>query len=83
MTNQLRALLAASDRLDIDGSGVARPGRRFSIELDRRGLFLRLGATEAYLCREAEGAWFVQREPGGFDAQLWRLHLVVGRVPSE
>jgi hypothetical protein len=69
MTNQLRALLAASDRLDIDAGGLARPRRRFSVELDRRGLFLRLGGTEAYLCREPSGAWFIQREPGGFAAQ--------------
>jgi hypothetical protein len=56
-------------------------GRRFSAELDRRGLFLRLGQVEAYLCVEEYGAWMFYREPGGFDAQAWRLHLVVGKAP--
>jgi hypothetical protein len=66
---------------DVSGPGDHRE-RRFSAELDRRGLFLRLGRTEAYLCAEPEGAWVFEREAGGLDAQAWRLRLVVERMPA-
>ena len=81
-TNQLHAMLGAADRAHVDHLTPFGRRRHFSVELDRRGLFLRLGRTEAYLCGEPEGAWYCRSEPGGVDAQAWRLHLVVGRVPS-
>ena len=81
MDPKLRALVATAEGADwTEASKPVRQGR-FSVELDRRGLFLRLGRVEAYLCAEAEGAWVFYREPGGFDAQAWRLHLVVGTAP--
>ena len=55
--------------------------RRFSVEIDRRGVFATIGRYDAYLCLEPEAARSLQREPGSFDGQLWRLHLIVSRVP--
>ena len=82
MDPSLRAFVAATKGANwTDGLAASRP-RRFSAELDRHGLFLRVGWVEAYLCTKADRAWSFWREPGGFDAQAWRLHLVVGRVPT-
>jgi hypothetical protein len=84
-STDLRALLpAAADEPACDGHAWLRRRRRrrFALELDRRGVFLRLGQTEAYLCAEPEGAWAFAREPGALDAQAWRLHPVVGRIPA-
>jgi hypothetical protein len=39
------------------------------------------GCFDAYLCTEPDTAWTFTREPGGFDAQLWRLHLIIGTLP--
>ena len=81
MDPNLRTLVAAAERANwTDELAASRPSR-FSVELDRRGLFLRLGRTEFYLCAEAERAWGLYREPGGFDLHLGRLHLVAGRSP--
>ena len=58
-STDLRALLpAAADEPACDGHAWLRRRRRrrrFALELDRRGVFLRLGQTEAYLCAEPEG----------------------------
>ena len=63
------------------GSALVGAPTRYWLELDRRGLFLRLGQIEAYLCGEADGAWVFRREPDGFDVRIWRLHLTIGAVP--
>lgn len=76
-----RVLIPATDGSCRSAEPTPWRGRGFSAELDRRGLFLRFGRVEAYLCFEEYGAWMFYREPGGFDAQAWRLHLVVGRAP--
>jgi hypothetical protein len=60
---------------------LPRGRRSFSAEFDRRGLFLNLGQFDAYVCFEPAPAWFVRREPGDFDIQAWRLHLIVSRAP--
>lgn len=80
MRHDLDALLAADAALAERAAHDTR--RRFLVEIGRRGIFVRLGRTEAYLCGEAESAWMAQREPGCLDVQAWRLHLIVGRVPS-
>jgi hypothetical protein len=68
---------------DIGSPPIApRTGRGLSVDVSRRGVFAKLGRLEAYLCSEAEVAWFAHREPGGCDLQFWRLHLMVGRSPS-
>jgi hypothetical protein len=82
MDPNLRALVAAAEASDWCEEPIPPRRRRFSVELDRRGLFLRVARTELYLCAEANGAWSAYREPGGFDLQMWRLHLVVGKVPA-
>lgn len=85
MHQNLDALLTTLDRSDLSGDATAPAGRgrrRFALELDRRGAFLRLGRVEAYVCFEPDRAWSFLRDPGGFDAQIWRLHLIVGRVPD-
>ena len=63
--------------------GAEAPGRVgwVSVELDRLGLFLRLGRVEVYLCTEADRAWGCRHGPDGFDLRASRLHLVVGTVP--
>jgi hypothetical protein len=76
------ALLVASADPNLSEVAVRASRHRFSIELDRSGLFVRLGRTEAYCCTEPERAWAFVREPGGFDAQAWRLHLIIGRIPD-
>jgi hypothetical protein len=82
MDPSLRALVAATERANWMDELAASRARAFSVELDRRGLFLRIGRVEAYLCTEADRAWSFCREPGGLDAQAWRLHLVVGAAPN-
>lgn len=83
MNQNLRpALVSAAETSCRSGEPTdSRDRRGVSAELDRRGLFLRFGRMEAYLCVESYRAWLFYREPGGFDAQAWRLHLVVGRAP--
>jgi hypothetical protein len=85
-STHLRALPAAADAPVGDGHAWLRRRRRrrrrFALELDRRGVFVRLGRTETYLCAEPDSAWILQREPGALDAQAWRLHLVIDRVPA-
>jgi hypothetical protein len=81
MNQNLRALVAAESAAWSDEPTTPRRSP-FSVELDRRGLFLRFGRVEAYLCTEVDGAWTFYREPGGFDAQAGRLHLVVGTPPT-
>jgi hypothetical protein len=75
-------LVAANDW---DGPHAAPPvkRRRFALELDRNGLFLTLGRTDFYLCLEPSSAWHFEREPGGFDAQAWRVHAMIGRVARD
>jgi hypothetical protein len=77
MDRRLSHLLAAPT----DGQPALATRRAFSIEFDRRGLFVSLGRFDGYLCAEPESAWSFLREPGSFDAQVWRLHLIVSRVP--
>jgi hypothetical protein len=81
-----RALFGADDEPFGDGHAWLRRRRRrrrrFAVELDRRGVFLRLGRTEAYLCAEPTSAWAFERGPDGLDAQAWRVHLIVGPVPA-
>jgi hypothetical protein len=84
-STDLRALLpAAADEPACDGHAWLRRRRRrrFALELDRRGVFLRLGRTEAYLCAEPTGTWAFERGPDGLDVQAWQLHLIVGPVPA-
>lgn len=76
------SLAPANDDTRLGVNSRAARRHRFALELDRRGLFLSLGRVEAYCCTEPESAWLFQREPGGFDAQAWRLHLMVGRTPG-
>jgi hypothetical protein len=83
MDPNLRALVAAAESsgwTEDDPAPAARS--RLAVELGRRGLFLRLGRVEAYACFEPDAAWAFWREPGGFDAQAGRLHLIVGRAPE-
>jgi hypothetical protein len=79
---KLRLLLVAADNPDFERNtaSVSRR-RRFSVEIDRRGMFAHLWRFDVYLCAERESAWAVEREPGGIDVQLWRLHLMLSRVP--
>ncbi len=82
MDPSLRALITATERANwMDEASASQP-KLFSVELDRRGLFLRVGRIEAYLCTEADRAWSFCREPGGFDLRAWCLHLLVSKVPS-
>ena len=78
--DDLDALLAADDALARRAACAAR--RRFAAELGGRGVFVRLGRAEAYLCLEDKVAWALRREVGCLDAQAGRLHLIVGRVPG-
>jgi hypothetical protein len=82
VNRNLDALLAAAENSDWTNEPVTEKRHRFSVELDRRGLFLRAGRVEAYLCTETNWAWTFHREPGGLDAQVWRLHLITGRAPG-
>ena len=82
MDRNLRLLLAAANDDDFAMEAPPAPRRRFSIEFDRRGIFVSLGATDAYLCREPDSAWRFLRETDGFDAHAWRLHLIVAKVPA-
>jgi hypothetical protein len=72
-STHLRALAAAADEPVGDGHAWLRRRRRrrrrFALELNRRGVFVWLGRTEAYLCAEPDSTWMVQREPGALDAQ--------------
>ena len=77
-----RALVATAEGSGSTDDPKSATRSRFSAELDRRGLFLRLGRIEAYLCAEADRAWGLYREPGGFDAQAGRLHLIIGTAPD-
>jgi len=81
MDPNVRLLLIAAN--DSAPRTMVRPPKRraFSVEIDRRGVFATLGPFEAYLCGESEKAWFVVREPDCLDVQLWRLHLILSRVP--
>jgi hypothetical protein len=78
----MRLLLAAAN--DDHRAKWAAPAfrRPFLVEVGHRGLFLHLWRFDAYLCAEPDAVWSFMREPGGFDVQLWRLHLIVGRVPK-
>ena len=80
MDPNLRLLLAASEHPEELRPAPRR--RAFGLEVGRSGIFLRLGRTEAYLCTEPDSAWTWLREAGGLDAQAWRLHLIVDRVPG-
>lgn len=82
MAPNLRALVASAEHADWTADPKPAKRSRFSVESGRRGLFLCLGRLEAYLCIEIEGAWNFWREPGGFDVQAGRLHLIVGRAPD-
>lgn len=82
MQQHVAALPEVEADLALAEGASQAPRRRFSIELDPKGLWLRLGRTEAYLCIEPEGAWTLMRETDGFDAQAWRLHLILGKVPN-
>jgi hypothetical protein len=77
-----RSSLAPADDAILGGASVRPAARRFAVELDRRGVFARLGRVEAYLCIEPDSAWSFLRESDGFDSQAWRLHLIVGRSPG-
>jgi hypothetical protein len=80
--SNVRLLLAAANDDEFTGWAAPAPRRPFGVEIGCRGLFLQLWRFDAYLCTEPEGAWSFIREPGGFDLQVWRLHLLVGRVPG-
>ena len=81
MDANVRLLLVAAN--DSRPDPVIAPAKRraFSVEIGRRGVFMTLGPFDAYLCTEPEKTWFAMREPDCFDAQLWRLHLILSRVP--
>jgi hypothetical protein len=79
---KLRLLLVAADNPDFERNTVSASRRRFSVEIDRRGVFAHLWRFDVYLCAERESVWTAQREPGGIDVQLWRLHLMASRAPS-
>ncbi|WP_372617152.1 hypothetical protein [Falsiroseomonas sp.] len=82
MDPNLKLLLAAANDMD-PGMRVPTAGRsRFALEFGRQGIFARFGRIEMYLCTEPDSAWTFLREPGGFDAQAWRLHLIVAPVPG-
>ncbi|HEV7264094.1 MAG TPA: hypothetical protein VGN83_04130 [Falsiroseomonas sp.] len=82
MDPNLKLLLAAANDTDPRRRVPAAGRGRFGVEFDRRGVFVRFGRRELYLCTEPDSAWTFLREPGGFDAQAWRLHLIVAPVPG-
>jgi hypothetical protein len=82
MDPNLKLLLVAANDTGFRPAGLARRQGRFAFEVGRRGIFARLGRFEMYLCTEPDSAWVFLREPGGFDAQAWRLHLIAGPVPN-
>ena len=79
----MRMLLAAANDDAFIGPTAPLPRPAFRVEIGRRGVFLHLWRFDAYLCAEPEAGWSLSRETGGFDCQLWRLHLIVGRVPAQ
>ncbi len=81
MDPKLRLLLVAASDPDFERRAAPVSRRGFSVEVDRRGIFVALWRFDVYLCAERESAWAVVREPGSIDVQLWRLHLMVSRVP--
>jgi hypothetical protein len=81
MDAKLRLLLAAATDDDVRAWDAPPSRRPFLIEFERRGVFAQLWRFDAYLCTEPDTAWTFTREPGGFDMQVWRLHLIVGTVP--
>lgn len=82
MDHNLRLLLAAANDDSFAADAAPARRRRFSIEFGRRGIFVSFAGTDAYLCGEPDSAWSFIREPGGFDAHAWRLHLIVGKAPG-
>jgi hypothetical protein len=74
-------VLVAANDLGFEPQNLPAKRRAFCIEIDRRGMFLSLGGRDAYVCAEPHSAWSFVREPGGFDTQMWRLHLIVSRAP--
>jgi hypothetical protein len=81
MDRKLRLLLVGPNDCRIEAREPPTRRRPFSIEIDRQGVFVCVGQFDAYFRAERDTAWYIQREPDGFDAQVWRLHLIVGRVP--
>ncbi len=59
--------------------------RRFALEVDRHGTFLRLGRTEVYARRDRTGprSWGVFRDPpaGALEVDAGRFRLTVSRAP--
>jgi hypothetical protein len=82
MDTKLKLQLVAANDPDFEAPDREPARRSFSVELDRRGVFITLGRWDVYLCAEPESEWQLLREPGGFDAQAWRLHLIVSRLPD-
>ena len=82
MDQKLRLLLVAANENERFGDDVEERRRAFSVEFDRRGVFVTLGRFDTYLCWEPDSACFWRVEQGALDAQLWRVHLMVGAVPA-
>lgn len=78
----MRMLLAAANDDEFIGPTAPLPRQPFRVEIGDRGVFLHLWKFDAYLCTEPDAGWSLTREAGGFDCQIWRLHVIVGRVPA-
>ena len=57
--------------------------RRFSVEVDRHGAFVRLGRAEVYARVDRYGprSWGIFREPGAVEVEAGRLRVTLSRAP--
>jgi hypothetical protein len=82
MDQKLRLLLVAANENERFDEEIEDRRRAFSVEFDKRGVFVTIGRFDTYLCWEPEGACFWRVEHGALDTQFWRMHLMVGSVPA-
>lgn len=62
----------------------AHTPRRLSVEVDRQGVFARLGRVEVYARRDNQGprSWGIFREPGAVEVDAGSLRVTVSRAPG-
>ena len=55
---------------------------RIALELDRQGLFLRLGRVEVYARRDRERSWFLDRSAEATEASAGHFRVTLSRAPE-
>ena len=53
-----------------------------ALELDRQGLFLRLGRVEVYARKDRERAWFFDRSTDATEASAGHFRVTFSRAPE-